>query len=361
MDIEQQLGPLRQNIDRIDNEIIALLNERVRLAGEVGKIKMREGGSIYVPSREQKIFDKLKGINKGPLPQSAIESIWREIISASISLEKKLVIAYLGPEATFTHQAAIKNFGSSLEYQPMRTIQDVILEVERGEADYGVFPIENSTGGAVAHSQEILVDSQLKTISEVYLPVEHCLISDQPLEKITRVYSKDQALSQCRNWLQRHLPNAELIEVESTAKGVLIAKESSDAAAIGSELAAQSHHVGVVAKSIQDRTDNSTRFLVIGQTPSPAIGNGRDRTSIVLSVRDEVSALQKVLEPFSKRGINLCKLESSPTRLKPWEYYFFIDIIGHFDDAIVQEAYDELKERSLFIKWLGSYPSVSQL
>ena len=359
MDIQKELAPLRQNIDRIDTEIIQLLNERVRLAGEVGKIKMREGGSIYVPSREQLIFDKLKGLNNGPLPHNAIQSIWREIISASISLEKKLIIAYLGPEATFTHQAAIKNFGSSLEYRPMKTIQDVVLEVERGEADYGVFPIENSTGGAVAHSQEILVDSELKIISEVFLPVEHCLISDHPLEKITHVYSKDQALSQCRDWLQRHLPNAELVEVESTAKGVLIAKESESAAAIGSELAAQSHNVGVVAKSIQDRQDNSTRFLVIGHTPSPAIGNGRDRTSLVLSVRDEVAALQKVLEPFSKRSINLCKIESRPTRLKPWEYYFFIDIIGHFDDPIIQEAYEELKACSLFIKWLGSYPCVS--
>ncbi|MEM7671697.1 MAG: prephenate dehydratase, partial [Verrucomicrobiota bacterium] len=334
MDIQEALGPLRQHIDHIDNEIIALLNERVRLASEVGKIKMRKGGSIYVPSREQLIFDKLSKLNKGPIQGDAVKAIWREIISASISLEKKLVIAYLGPEATFTHQAAIKNFGSSLAYRPMKTIKDVILEVERGEADYGVFPIENSTGGAVNQSQEILVDSRLKIISEVFLPVEHCLISDLPIEKISKIYSKDQALSQCRDWLQRHLPHAELIEVESTAKGVLIAKDSSDSAAIGSELAAQSHQVGVVAKSIQDRVDNSTRFIVVGDTPSPAIGNGRDRTSLVLSVRDEVSALQKVLEPFSKRGINLCKIESRPTRLKPWEYYFFIDIIGHFDEPI---------------------------
>ncbi|MGB0370315.1 MAG: prephenate dehydratase [Opitutales bacterium] len=360
MNIQEALGPLRQNIDKIDNEIIGLLNERVRLAGEVGKIKMREGGSIYVPSREQLIFDKLSKLNKGPLTDSAIRSIWREIISASISLEKKLIIAYLGPEATFTHQAAIKNFGSSLDYRPMKTIQDVILEVERGEADYGVFPIENSTGGAVNHSQEILVDSDLKIISEVFLPVEHCLISDHPVDKITKVYSKDQALSQCRDWLNRHLPNAELIEVDSTAKGVLIAKDSENGAAIGSELAAQSHQVGVVAKSIQDRMDNSTRFLVIGDTPSPAIGNGRDRTSLVLSVRDEVSALQKVLEPFSKRGINLCKIESRPTRLKPWEYYFFIDLVGHFDEPVVQEAYKELEKCCLFIKWLGSYPCVTQ-
>ena len=361
MSIEEELNPLRKSIDTIDNQIISLLNERVRLAGEVGKIKLRQGGSIYVPSREQLIFDKLEKLNKGPLPHDSVKSIWREIISASISLEKKLVIAYLGPEATFTHQAAIKNFGASLEYRPMKTIHDVILEVDRGEADYGVFPIENSTGGAVNLSQEILVDSQSKIISQVFLKVEHCLISKSKLEEITHVYSKDQALNQCRDWLRRHLPNAELVEVDSTAQGVMIAKDNAGAAAIGSELAAQTHGLQICAQSIQDRMDNSTRFLVIGDTPSPAIGNGRDRSSFVLSVRDEVSALQKVIEPFSSRGINLCKIESRPTRLKPWEYYFFIDIVGHHDDSVVQEALVELKERCLFVKWLGSYPDVREL
>lgn len=358
--MQEELAQLRTHIDKIDTQIIELLNERVRLASEVGKVKMREGGSIYVPSREQLIFDKLAGLNKGPLPQNAIQSIWREIISASISLEKKLVIAYLGPEATFTHQAALKNFGSSLDYRPMQTIQDVIMEVERGDADYGVFPVENSTGGVVNHSQEILVDSQLKIISQVFLKVEHCLISDHSLEEITHVYSKDQALSQCRDWLQRNLPNATLVEVDSTAQGVQIAKDTPGGAAIASELAAHSHGLSIVASGIQDRMDNSTRFLVIGHTPSPAIGNGRDRTSLVFSVRDEASALQKVLEPFSRRKINLCKIESRPTRLKPWEYYFFIDLVGHYEEPAVQEAYTELQERCLFVKWLGSYPNTQE-
>ncbi|MGJ3242069.1 MAG: prephenate dehydratase [Opitutales bacterium] len=353
------LEELRKQIDAIDSEIVERLNARVRLASEIGRLKKERGEEIYVPSREQQVFEKIAALNGGPLEESALRFIYREIISASIRLEEEIVIAYLGPEGTFTQQAAVKNFGSSQKYRALNTIPDVITEVERGEANYGVFPIENSTGGAVNHSQERLVESDLKIIAQVFLKVEHCLISNHPLEAIEVVYSKDQALNQCRDWLRRHLPRAKQVEVDSTSKGVVIAKETEGAAAIAGILASEQHRVPVVAENIQDANDNSTRFLVIGRAVSPPTGNGRDRTSIVFTIRDEVAALQKALEPFSSRGINLCKIESRPSRRKAWDYYFFVDLIGHYDDPDVKAAMAELEQRCPFVKWLGSYPNAT--
>jgi chorismate mutase/prephenate dehydratase len=354
------LDSLRKQIDAVDLEIIERLNARVRLSGEVGQAKQKQGAQTYVPSREEAVFERLIAANPGPLTPTALKAIYREIISASIGLQKELSIAYLGPEGTFTHQAALKNFGSSLRFHVCATIPDVFTAVERGEADHGVVPIENSTEGAVFHSLDMLVETELKVVAQVFLPIEHCLISKEPLEKIRVIYSRDQALGQCRDWLRRNLPAAPTEPMDSTSAAVLRARESSGGAAIASRLAADMHGVPVVVAGIQDKADNVTRFLVLGKTVSPPLGKGRDKTSLVFSLNDQPGALMRALEPFSARGVNLSKIESRPSRQKAWHYYFFIDCLGHWDDAVIQEAVTDLRRECPYVKWLGSYPNVSQ-
>lgn len=357
----QELDPLRQQIDRIDREILAKLNERAQLAGEIGAIKKELDSPFYVPAREETLMQKLTAANTGPLPNAAVRSIFREIISASIALEKKLDIAYLGPQATYTEQAARKNFGSSVHYVPLGTIQDVFEVVERREADYGVIPIENSNEGGVFHSMDMLAESELSIIAEVYLPIEHCLISSTALAEITTIYSKDQALGQCRNWLRRNLPEAQLIASASTAHDIDAARKTPGVAVIASALAAERHGVPIVERAIQDKANNTTRFLVIGHaTASQPLGNQRNKTSLLITINDEPAALQAALEPFGKRGINMSKIESRPSRRKAWDYVFFIDILGHWNEPVVQEAIVELRKHCPLVKWLGSYPSVER-
>tara|TARA_B110000093_G_scaffold60745_1_gene65868 strand:- start:58 stop:1350 length:1293 start_codon:yes stop_codon:yes gene_type:complete len=344
-------------VDALDLKIVQLLNQRVQHAGEIGKIKHANGADYYDPTREAQVMDKVARLNPGPINNRTLQSVYREVISGSIALEKKLVIGYLGPAATYTHQAAICNFGVSLDYRAIKTIPDVFAEVESGSADYGVVPIENSTEGGVFHSMDMLVESDLYICSQVYLPIEHCLISQSPLDQITEVRSKDQALGQCRDWLRTKLPNANLVDVVSTAEAVCTAKEDITVAAVASELSAQRYGVPIQARSIQDRDDNVTRFLVIGKTRAKPLGDGRDKTSLVISLKDEPGALEKTLRPFASRGINLSKIESRPSRKKAWDYLFFIDFIGHFEDELTQAALAELEEHCSFVKWLGSYPN----
>jgi chorismate mutase/prephenate dehydratase len=345
-------------VDDIDRKIVDLLNDRVKHASEIGRIKHAQGADYYDPTREAIVMAKIAALNEGPSTDATLRAVYREVISSSISLEKKLVITYLGPEATYTHQAAIQNFGVSLSYEAMKTIPDVFSAVEKGSADYGVIPIENSTEGAVFHSMDMLVESPLHICSQVYLPIEHCLVSRLPLHAITEIRSKDQALGQCREWLQAHLPGVPTMDVVSTAEAVRMAAELDGVAAVASVLSAQHYDVPVQVRGIQDRDDNVTRFLVIGKTRAKPLGEGRDKTSLVISLKDEPGALEKTLRPFGSRGINLSKIESRPSRKKAWDYLFFIDFIGHHEDAIVQEALEELGEHCVFVKWLGSYPNL---
>ncbi|MDQ8206474.1 prephenate dehydratase [Coraliomargarita sp. SDUM461003] len=345
-------------VDALDLNIVELLSQRVKHAGEIGQIKHANGADYYDPTREAQVMAKVCTLNPGPVKNETLRSVYREVISGSIGLEKKLVIGYLGPEATYTHQAAICNFGVSLDYRSIKTIPDVFAEVESGAADYGVVPIENSTEGAVFHSMDMLVESNLHICSQVYLPIDHCLISQSPIEAIREVRSKDQALGQCRDWLRRHLPNAELIDVVSTAEAVLTAKTCEGVAAVAGALSAQRYEVPIQARDIQDRDDNVTRFLVVGKTRAKPLGGGRDKTSLVISLRDECGALEKALRAFATRGINLSKIESRPSRKKAWDYYFFIDLIGHYQDANVQAALADLEGHCPLVKWLGSYPNV---
>lgn len=354
------LSNLRQKIDSIDEQVLKLLNERVRNAAEIGRIKREQGAQIYVASREEQVLKKLSSLNEGPLSEAAIRAIYREIMSAAIALEKPMAIAYLGPEATFTHQAATKKFGASIEYMSVPTIADVFHIVAKGEADYGVIPIENTTGGSVEDSMDMFLESDIKICAQIFLTITQNLISQSPLDQIERVYSKDQGILQCRNWLHAHLPNASLHTCESTTKAVSIAKEDPKVGAIASSLASDLYGVPMVAQKIQDQSDNTTRFIVIGKESSGYIENVTFKSSFLVSVNNEVGSLETALRVFSKRGLNLSKIESRPSGKAVWDYCFFVDVLGHIEEGPVKEAIAELKGICPFVKWLGSYPDAQQ-
>ncbi len=347
---------LRGEIDSIDRKILELLSERIECAKEIGKMKSELGEAVYAPGREKLVFKNLMDKNAGRIPEDALKAIYREIISASISAEKKITVTYLGPRATFTHQAAVKNFGSSVDYRPMPSIPDVFAAISGGESDYGVIPIENSTEGAVFHSMDNLRESNLYIVGQVYMPIEHCLISRGRIDDIRKVCSKDQAIGQCRQWLRRHLPDVEIEYVESTSLAVKMASENPEIAAIASSLAAASYSMPIIEHGIQDMKNNETRFLVIGRNPSPKSNGVKYKTSIVVSVNDRPGALYDALLPFNRLNINLTRIESRPSRKKNWDYYFFIDFEGHWDDENTRAAVAELQKALPMIKWLGSYP-----
>jgi len=349
-----QLKILRRQINKLDEEIISLLNKRAEIITKIGKLKIKSGKGIYSPDREAQVLSRCASLNKGPLSKEALQAIYREIMSASLSLEKPLCIAYLGPEATFTHIAALKKFGSQVTYLACNTISEIFLEVERGSVDYGVVPIENSIEGAVTHTLDMLVDSDLKICAQIILDVSHNLLSHYGLKRIKYIYSNPQVFGQCRLWLQKHLPQAELIEVSSTTKAAQLAARRAYSGAIASMLAAEVYKLKVVARDIEDSPHNITRFLVIGR--HDVSSTGRDRTSIVFSIKDKVGALHDMLVPFKKYRINLTKIESRPSKRKAWDYYFFVDLNGHFDEPRVKKALDELDGKCKFLKVLGSYP-----
>lgn len=357
------LHAIREQIDRLDGELVRILNERLTLAAEIGKLKRSQGGQIYVAEREDAVLRKVTAQNQGPIKQEALRAIYREIMSAAIALEKPLVIAYLGPEASNTHAAALKKFGASVEYHGMATVGDIFTAVEKGEADYAVIPIENSTEGSVREALDSFIESDLKIVAQIHLEISHALISLSRLEEIERVYSKDQALAQCRHWLQRHLPHAQLVDSPSTSRAVQQAKQEPGTAAIAGELAAEHYGVPIVQRNIQDKADNTTRFFVIGRKASGRVGNGKDISSFAISLGDQASAnpgaLLKMLMPMAERGINLSKIESRPSKKRPWDYYFFIDVTGHYDDPPMKEALAELQKFCPLVKWLGSYPAAS--
>jgi len=356
------LGPIRAKIDALDKQLVELLNQRLSLAAEIGKVKRSAGGQIYVAEREDAVLRKVIAQNDGPIRNEALRAIYREIMSAAIALEKPLLIAYLGPEASNTHAAALKKFGASVDYHAMATVSDIFTAVEKGETDYAVIPIENSTEGSVREALDSFVESDLKIVAQIYLEISHALISNSPLENIERVYSKDQALAQCRHWLQRHLPHAQLVDAPSTSRAVQLARQEPGTAAVAGELAAEHYGVPVIERNIQDKADNTTRFFVIGRKPSGSVGNGNDITSLVVSLGDEAAshsgALLKMLMPLAERGINLSKIESRPSKRRPWDYYFFLDVTGHHDDPNMREAIAELRKYCPLVKWLGSYPAV---
>lgn len=352
------LEPIRKKIDEIDRMILDLLNRRAEASREIGKVKMKDGSGIYAPHREKEILDRLKSMNKGPLTPDAIDAIYREVMSFSISLEKRVKIAYLGPPVTYTHQAAQKKFGSSVDYEATGSISDVFAEVERERCDYGVVPVENSTEGAVSHTLDMFLASPLKIYAEIYLPVHLALMSKgNPLIEIEQVYSKREAFGQCRLWLESNLRGVELRDAASTAEAAQIVANNENRegiACIASPVAAAEYGLKVLASSIEDDPNNTTRFLVIAR--HEAKPTKKDRTSIVFEVKDRAGALHDVLVPFKAAKINLTKIESRPSKKKVWSYYFFVDFEGHHDEPRVQKALGALAKHCTFLKVLGSYP-----
>jgi chorismate mutase / prephenate dehydratase len=351
---KMSIDKLRKAIDGLDEQLIELLNKRTNYAIEIGQLKKQTGESIFMPAREQKVYDNVRKFNKGPLDNKMLMAIYREIMSATIMLQQPMKVAYLGPQATFTNLASIKKFGSQVEYIASQTITDVFSEVERGHCDFGVVPVENSIEGAVNHTLDMLVDSDLNICSEIRLDIAHNLMAKCSLKDVKRVYSKDQVFGQCRIWLETHLPKCELIEVTSTTKAAEIAAKEKNAAAIASSLAAQVYKLNILAESIEDCPHNITRFLVIGN--KQAKPTKRDKTSIVFSIKDKVGALHDMLNVFSAAKINLTKIESRPSKRKAWDYYFFVDMQGHMSDPKLKKAFTQLEKKCHFLKILGSYP-----
>jgi chorismate mutase/prephenate dehydratase len=352
---KKTLNELRQEIDAIDDRLMASLNQRAAFVVEVGKLKAGEKRDFHVPSREREIYERLTSHNPGPFPNEGLRSVFREIISASLALEAPMKVAFFGPKATFTHQAALEQFGLSAELVPQKSIPAVFEEVEKGRALYGVVPVENSTEGMVSHTLDMFMESELKINAEVMLEIHHYLLSRTGrMDDIKKIYSHPQPIAQCRDWLADNLANVPVVDVASTAVAAQIVNEDYTAAAIASELAATMYDLKVVRERIEDQVNNFTRFLVIGKKLADQCGD--DRTSLMFSVKDEVGILYRMLEPFSKRGINLSKIESRPLKKKAWEYIFFLDLVGHISDPEVAAAVQELKGCCQFVKILGSYP-----
>lgn len=354
---EKELAKFRREIDLIDRKILDLLNQRSGIVITVGNIKKRNNEEIYAPLREKMLLEGLARKNKGPFPTHALRAVFGEILSASRSLQSPIRVAFLGPEATFSHMAALKYFGRSAELVPEGTIAKVFESLEHKRAQCGIVPIENSTEGVVGATLDCFLDSPLKITGEATLPIANHLLGRGSLRSITKIYSHPQPLAQCRNWLEQNLPSVPVVEVESTARAAERAAKEPDTAGIASEHAAEIYGLKFLKRHIEDNPRNMTRFLALGTSCPPR--SGHDKTSILFSVKDEPGILYRMLEPFYRRKINLTKIESRPLKKKVWEYIFFVDVDGHCEDKKVREAIRSLEKKCLFLKILGSYPKVT--
>jgi len=348
------LDDYRKRIDELDGQIIDLLNKRTKAAAEIGKLKQVDDAAVYVPAREKAVFDRAARLNQGPLTESNLRAIYREIMSASLSLETDMKCAFLGPASTYTHQAARSRFGNSVEYLPCQHISEVFTSVQQGRTQYGVVPIENSIEGHVTATQDELGNTPLKVCAEIYHSIDHCLLTRFASNQIERVYSHPQALGQCRQWLKTHMPNAELIDTPSTAAAAELAAREPNSAAIASAMAGEANDLHPIGTGIQDVGTNVTRFLVIGKTYGPPTGD--DKTSIHFAVKHKVGALVSALGVFESNGLNLLSIESRPSRTKQWEYFFFVDFGAHAQDDSSRKALEELMDHCMVMTVLGSYP-----
>ncbi len=349
------LADHRTAIDKLDAQIVKLLNERTEHVLKIGGIKLKHGEEIYVPHRERAVLDRICKLNDGPITNDQLRVIYREIMSSALALEKSMTIAYFGPEATFTHQAAIRKFGSSLNYSAQKTISDVFAEVSRNRADYGVVPVENSTEGVVTHTLDMFVESDLKIVAQIVMKVQQCLMSKVAKRDIKKLFVHPQSLAQCRGWLQNNLPHVEIIETSSNARSAEMASKTRHSAALGGTLAAQRYGLDVLDSDIQDNASNTTRFLVLGRKCSPP--SGLDRTSLMFSIPHKVGALHSALAAFRRYKLNMTKIESRPSKRKAWEYFFFVDCDGHYEDKRVAQAIAYLQDYCTYVKVLGSYPN----
>lgn len=355
---KHSLESLRNQIDALDEQLQTLLNQRASLAQEVANVKLAEDSDavFYRPEREAQVLRTVKERNQGPLDAEVVARLFREVMSACLALEKQMQIAFLGPEGTFTHQAVLKHFGHGVEAVPMGAIDEVFREVEAGAVSYGIVPVENSTEGVVNHTLDTFMSSSLKICGEVELRIHHHLMvgPNTQRNKISRIYSHQQTLAQCRKWLDANMPSVERVAVSSNAQAAKRLKDEWNAAAIAGEMASELYRLDIIQNNIEDRPDNTTRFIIIGRQDTPP--SGKDKTSLMISGKNKPGLLYNILEPFKRFGINLTRLESRPSRVEKWNYVFFIDFEGHRDDSQVDELLEALQAESLEVRFLGSYP-----
>ncbi len=352
---DPHLEALRRRIDELDAQLVQLLNERARVVVEVGRHKRATGNlQIYSPDREHQVLQNIARMNRGPLKSETLIAVYKELMSGSFALEKPLKIVYLGPDGSFSHLAARQQFGASVEYVPVRDIATVFDSISRKFGDYGLVPIENTTGGSVRDTLDGFLNTPVTVCAELAMPIHQNLLANCSVADIKVVYSKPQVFNQCRTWLSHNLPKAELVETPSTTVAAQRAASEPNAAAIASRLAAELYNVAIAFEAIEDNTQNITRFLVLGREGPKRTGN--DKTSLLFSVVHRHGALVEVLSIFHRKGINMTKIESHPSPFRKWEYYFFVDIEGHREDDHVREALEEARDHCKQLEVLGSYP-----
>ena len=353
------LQELRKKIDELDAKLVELLNERANIVIEIGKIKNVDARPIYAPDREKQVLDKILKANKGPLPDRCLTAIWRELMSGSFVLERPLRIAYLGPEGSFTHTAAMLKFGQSVEYEAVLDIRTIFDEVSKAHCDLGVAPVENSAGGGVIETLDALIDSDVMVCAEVLMAIHHNLLANCALHEVEKVYSKPEVFAQCRNWLSATFKEANTVSVASSAKAAQMAADEPYSAAIGSRIAAELYGLKIVCENIEDIPNNVTRFLVIGKQDTKRTGD--DKTALLFSTAHKAGALADVLNVFKSCDVNLTNIESRPSKKRQWEYYFFADCQGHKGDENVRQAVEQARGHCLQLSVLGSFPRATSL
>lgn len=353
------LEELRRKIDELDHQLVKLLNERARIVVEIGKLKNMTDKPVYSPDREKEVLAKIVEANEGPLPDKCLVAIWRELMSGSFVLERTLRIGYLGPAGSFSHTAAMLKFGQSVEYEPLADITSIFEEVSKGHCDLGLAPVENTMGGGVIETLDALIDSDVKVCAEVLMAIHHNLLANCSLEQIEKIYSKPEVFAQCRNWLSATFKGTQTIPVASTARAAQLAAEEPKTAAIGSSIAAELYGLKIICENIEDTANNVTRFLVISR--QDAKPTGEDKTAILFSTAHKAGALADVLDVFKRYSINLTNIESRPSRKREWEYYFFVDFLGHRTEEYVREGLEESRKHCLQLSILGSFPRATEL
>jgi chorismate mutase/prephenate dehydratase len=353
--IDQDLVRIRGQIDALDKRLVELVNQRARLAAEVGRVKLATGAPVYRPEREAEVLRSVVAYNPGPLPPGALEPIFREVISACRAMERTVTVGILGPPGTFSELAALKQFGSAVQLESCATIDDVFRCAETGRAEYAVVPVENSTEGAVGRSLDLLLTTPLKAVAEIQLPVHQNLLGLAPTaDAAVRLFAHPQSLAQCLTWVNQNLPGLERVHAASNAEAARLASLDASAVALGGENAAARYGLQLIARHIQDDPQNRTRFLVLGQ--QDCAPTGRDKTSLILSVTNRAGAVYHLLAPLARHSVSMTRFESRPARTGAWEYHFFVDVEGHLNDPPLKAAFEELRATCAFFRCLGSYP-----
>ena len=356
---ESVLAPLREKIDQLDKQIVDLLNERAKVVIDIGHAKRQGAGPVYAPDREQRVLEQIRAHNQGPLPDPCLEAIWRELMSGSFALERPLRIGYLGPAGSFSHLAARRKFGASVEYDNLDNIHAVFDEIGRGHIDLGLVPIENSAIGGIGETLDAFLNSQIQVCAEVLINIHHNLLSNTEPDKITKIYSKPEALAQCHQWLSVQLRQAEALPAASTSKAAELAAKEPGAAAIGSTLAGEIYGLKTLFANIEDNPHNTTRFFVIGKQASKSTGD--DKTSLMFTTEHKAGSLTSVLDVFRDYNLNMTHIDKRPSKRVNWEYYFFVDIVGHASEDNVQQAIEAARAHCLQLTVLGSFPRAREV